>query len=80
MFVLAVPKVTLYRGVQPVNFDFMSNDPAEVMREALGELRQRGAVQDGDLAILTIGEPLAKPGGTNAIKIVHVEDFTALAD
>jgi pyruvate kinase len=37
-------------------------------------------VQDGDLAILTIGEPLAKPGGTNAIKIVRVEDFTALAN
>jgi len=73
-------KVTLYRGVQPVKFDFESNDPAQVMREAVGELRRRGAVHNGDLAILTIGEPLAKPGGTNAIKIVRVEDFTALAN
>ena len=68
-------KVTLYRGVYPVGFSISSNDPATVLREATDELRRRGAVRDGDLVILSIGEPLAKPGGTNTMKIVRVGDF-----
>jgi pyruvate kinase len=68
-------KVTLYRGVHPVGFALTSNDPAVVMKEAIDELRRRGAVRDGDLVILTIGEPLAKPGGTNTMKIVRVGEL-----
>ncbi len=68
-------KVTLYRGVYPVGFVLTSKDPAVVMQEAVDELRRRGAVRDGDLTILTIGEPLAKPGGTNTMKIVRVGDL-----
>ena len=67
-------RVTLFRGVYPVNFENPSTDPAEVLEEAVGELRRRSAVRDGDLTILTIGEPLAKPGGTNTMKIVRVGD------
>ncbi len=67
-------RVTMFRGVYPVNFELPSTDPAEVMEEAVGELRRRSAVRDGDLTILTIGEPLAKPGGTNTMKIVRVGD------
>ena len=68
-------KVCLYRGVYPVSFMLTSNDPAEVMREAVDELRRRGAVRDGDIVVLTIGEPLAKPGGTNTMKIMEVGDM-----
>ncbi len=68
-------KVTLYRGVYPVGFSLTSADPARIMTEAIDELRRRGAVRDGDLVILSIGEPLAKPGGTNTLKIVRVGDF-----
>jgi pyruvate kinase len=68
-------KVTLYRGVHPVGFALTSNDPAVVMKEAVDELRRRGAVRDGDLVVLTIGEPLAKPGGTNTMKIVRVGEL-----
>lgn len=73
-------KVTLYRGVYPVGFSFISTDPARIMIEAIDELRRRGAVRDGDLAILSIGEPLAKPGGTNTMKIVRVGDFGTTSD
>ncbi|MFQ6021959.1 MAG: pyruvate kinase [Acidiferrobacterales bacterium] len=65
-------KVTLYRGVYPVNFNHTTDDPAQVMAEAVDELRRRGAVREGDLVILTIGEPLREPGGTNSLKIVRV--------
>ncbi|HEX20060.1 MAG TPA: pyruvate kinase [Acidiferrobacteraceae bacterium] len=68
-------KVTLYRGVYPVGFELPSNDPAEVMQEAVDELRRRGAVRDGDIVVITIGEPLAKPGGTNTMKIVTVGEI-----
>ncbi len=68
-------KVTLYRGVYPVSFALTSKDPAVVMQEAVDELRRRGAVRDGDLTILTIGEPLAKPGGTNTMKIVRAGEL-----
>ncbi len=68
-------KVTLYRGVFPVAFEQKSSDPPVVMKQAVDELRRRGAVRDDDLVILTIGEPLAKPGGTNTMKIIRVSDL-----
>lgn len=71
-------RVTLYRGVHPVSFSNVSADPISVMREAVDELSRRGAVHSHDLVILTIGEPLSKPGGTNTMKIVRVGDLAEI--
>ena len=65
-------KVTLYRGVYPVNFKTATKDREDLLVEAEEELRRRGAVREGDLIILTIGEPIGKSGGTNTLKIVRV--------
>ena len=65
-------KVTLYRGVYPVNFKTATKDREDLLMEAEEELRRRGAVREGDLIILTIGEPIGKSGGTNTLKIVRV--------
>jgi len=65
-------KVTLFRGVYPVNFRPAKHDRDVLLTEAEDELRRRGAVRDGDLILLTIGEPIGKPGGTNTMKIVRV--------
>jgi pyruvate kinase len=65
-------RVTLYRGVHPVPFSVKSKDPEEVLNAAEDELLRRGAVQNGDLMVLTIGEPFGKAGGTNTMKIVRV--------
>ena len=35
-------------------------------------LVENGVVKDGDLIVLTIGEPIGKSGGTNTMKIVKV--------
>jgi pyruvate kinase len=67
-------KVTLFRGVYPVNFKPSSNMRDQLLAEAEDELRRRGAVRNGDLILLTIGEPIGKPGGTNTLKIVRVGD------
>ncbi len=65
-------KVTLFRGVYPINFRPSSTDRDQLLAEAEDELRRRGAVRNGDLILLTIGEPIGKPGGTNTLKIVRV--------
>lgn len=65
-------KMTLFRGVYPIKFSGGSNDPETILDLAENELLKRGAVRNGDLIIMTIGEPVGKAGGTNTMKIVRV--------
>jgi len=67
-------KLTLFRGVYPVNFKSTTSDREQLLIEAEDELRRRGAVRDGDLILLTFGEAIGKTGGTNTMKIVSVGD------
>jgi pyruvate kinase len=67
-------KLTLFRGVYPVNFKPGTTEIELVLREAEDELRRRGVVREGDLIIFTIGEPIGKSGGTNTMKIIKVGD------
>src|SRR5438876_245830 len=64
-------KMALYRNVQPLYLE-QSQDREAVLRAAEDLLVTRGQVQHGDLVVLTIGEPMGKSGGTNAMKIVRV--------
>ena len=64
-------RVTLFRGVHPVRFKGTSN-PEKALHMAEDELIKRGVVQNGDLIVLTIGEPFGRAGGTNTLKIVKV--------
>jgi len=64
-------RVTLFRGVYPVKFKGARN-PEKALHMAEDELLKRGAVQNGDTIVLTIGEPFGKAGGTNTMKIVKV--------
>lgn len=65
-------KMTLFRGVYPIKFSGGSSDPEIILDLAENELLKRGAVRNGDLIVMTIGEPVGKAGGTNTIKIVKV--------
>lgn len=65
-------KITLLKGVYPVAFEHVTRDAAEVMQLAEVRLKELGAVKDGDLIILTIGEPIGKPGGTNTMKVIRI--------
>jgi pyruvate kinase len=67
-------KLTLFRGVYPVNFKTTTTDREQLLIEAEDELRRRGAVRDGDLILLTFGESIGKSGGTNTMRIVRVGD------
>lgn len=68
-------KVTLFRGVYPVKFSVVSTDPEVILSEAEDELLKWGVVCNGDLIVITIGEPLGKAGGTNTMKIVRVGEY-----
>ena len=65
-------KLTLFRGVYPFPFEQNTNNRDKILHDAEEELRSRGAVKDGDLILLTIGEPVGVSGGTNTLKIVKV--------
>jgi pyruvate kinase len=68
-------KVSLYRGVYAHLFDIPSTNHAEVNRAAIELLKERRAVQDGDLVIITKGDLVGVHGGTNAMKIVRVGEL-----
>ena len=63
--------MTLFRGVYPIQFKGDAR-PRGTLDMAEDELLKRGAVQNGDYIVLTIGEPFGKAGGTNTMKIVKV--------
>jgi len=64
-------RVTLFKGVYPVKYKGARN-PEKALYLAEDELLKRGAVQNGDYIVLTIGEPFGKAGGTNTMKVVKV--------
>ncbi|MBA1148804.1 pyruvate kinase [Ectothiorhodospiraceae bacterium WFHF3C12] len=65
-------KVTLYRGVHPVDFDPTATDPMTADREALAELKRLGVVSEGEHVLITKGDKHGITGGTNTMKIVRV--------
>ena len=71
-------KMALYRNVQTYFLE-QSEDRDAVLFAAEELLVANGEVRRGDLVVLTIGEPMGKSGGTNAMKIVRVGEHRASA-
>ncbi len=69
-------KMALYRNVRPLFLE-QSNDRDGVLLAAEDLLVARGQVKNGDVIVLTIGEPMGKSGGTNTMKIVKVGEHRA---
>ncbi|OIQ93439.1 pyruvate kinase II [mine drainage metagenome] len=65
-------KVSCFKGVTPLLIRYDGHDRDELLLAAEDELIRAGAVLLGDLIVLTIGEPIGTPGGTNTLKIVRV--------
>jgi pyruvate kinase len=68
-------RCSLYRDVYPLMVKFVGHDREELLAEAEKVLVENGVVKDGDLIVLTIGEPIGKSGGTNTMKIVRVGEY-----
>jgi pyruvate kinase len=65
-------KVSVYRGVYPLMMRYIGHDRDELLFEAEEELLRSGAVEVGDLIVITFGEPIGQAGGTNTLKLVRV--------
>lgn len=65
-------RVTLYRGVYPVDFDVMQLEPRQIHASAFEVLFRFGAVEAGDLVLFTKGETEGVAGGTNTMQILSV--------
>lgn len=64
-------KMALYRNVTPLLMD-TSADRDTALRDAEEHLKKRGIMQAGDIYVITCGEPMGSPGGTNMLKICRV--------
>jgi pyruvate kinase len=66
-------RVTLYRGVYPVDFDVTNPRPERMYGAIFERLLKDGLAAEGDLIIVTKGELSGVSGGTNSMKIVKVQ-------
>jgi len=65
-------RCALFRDVFPLIVRYIGHDREELLREAEKVLVENKVVKEGDIIVLTIGEPIGKSGGTNTMKIVKV--------
>lgn len=65
-------RMTLYRGVYPVNFDATLHSHPQVTREAIDTLLRLGVVKSGDRVIATKGDSVGNSGGASTMRIVTV--------
>jgi pyruvate kinase len=65
-------RLSLFRDVYPLMIKYFGHDRDQLLQEAEDQLVAAGLVQKGDLIVVTFGEPIGAPGGTNTMKIVKV--------
>ncbi len=65
-------KLTLHRNVYPYPIDQKDKNRDEILREMEQVLLSTEAFQAGDTILLTFGEPIGSPGGTNTLKIITI--------
>src|SRR3954467_4761016 len=65
-------RASIFRDVFPLLTEYIANDRDAMLWQAEETLIAAGAVEVGDLIVLTVGEPIGKAGGTNTMKIVKV--------
>lgn len=65
-------KVTLYRGVYPVQVSFNDGDPKSITLGVMDILKQQNIVETGDRIVITRGDKIGDQGGSNIMKIVSI--------
>ncbi|SOB58481.1 pyruvate kinase II [Pseudodesulfovibrio profundus] len=71
-------RVSLYRGVYPVDFNPETVCASQQHSAAAAELVRLGAAQVGDLVITTSGDTAGEKGGTNSMRICRIEQPTEI--
>lgn len=70
-------KLTLHRGVYPFPIEQEGKNKEEILQEMEQVLLKQSVVNAGDLVLLTFGEPIGHPGGTNTLKIIKIGENRA---
>jgi pyruvate kinase len=65
-------RLSLFRDVYPLMLQYVGDNRETLLRLAEEKLLSSGAVKPGDLIVLTVGEPIGQPGGTNTMKIIKI--------
>ena len=65
-------KLSLFRDVYPLMLQYVGDNRETLLRLAEEKLMSAGAVKAGDLIVLTVGDPIGQPGGTNTMKIIKI--------
>ena len=65
-------KLSLFRDVYPLMLQYVGDNRETLLRLAEEKLMSAGAVKPGDLIVLTVGDPIGQPGGTNTMKIIKI--------
>jgi pyruvate kinase len=71
-----VRKMALYRGVIPLLMKKKFEDIVSwgaMIQMSLEDAKALHIVQVGDIAVVTAGYPLGRPGGTNSIRMIEVQ-------
>ena len=71
-------KLTLHRNVFPFPIDQANKNKEEILHEMEQVLLTQSAVQEGDCVLLTFGEPIGSPRGTNTLKIINIGERRAI--
>lgn len=66
-------RMTLYRDVYPMHFDVTQFPNDKINAACTNVLKQEKIVNEGDLIIITKGDAQGVHGGTNTMKIIHVD-------
>ena len=72
----AQTKMCLYREVYPLLMKQTHTDRELLLADAEQALLDAGVVEIGDLIVMTIGESIGTPGGTNTLKIICVGEHS----
>jgi pyruvate kinase len=65
-------RMSLYRGVYPIDFDVMHYTLQDVDQFALKTLLEHGIVTTGDKVIITYGDKLGSSGKANTLKVLTI--------
>jgi pyruvate kinase len=68
-------KVSIFRNVR-AHYLLQQGTSSEVLKQAEELLVEYGIAKKGDMIVVTWGEPMGQVGGTNALKIVKVGEFS----
>ncbi len=70
-------RLSLFRDVYPLMLQYVGDNRETLLRLAEEKLVEAGVVRAGDLIVLTMGDPIGQPGGTNSLKIIKVGEHWA---